>query len=491
MFSFATRIFFFTLFFFSLFILTPTTAKNICGGKATLTDKGINHVAHEVLPFVVKQVRNQKIPDVHGDTHVSVLGHIDYSVTHIHLDHFNVHSLSVSNHSPDQVIAHISGLDVRVSLHWHYKQKHFPHISGSGKADASSSGASSSVPVTVTFNKNGKPEVSVSDVHVSLGHFDVHIHGGFEAWLLNLLKDLFKDNIKHSVESSIRDTVKSSVNQLASKALSSLDLLQKVDDIAEVDFSFCSEDIDSKHISFGTKGEFYLRSHPTEAPYKAPSLPNSVNDKMVQLLFSEFVANSAGYVYHNGGKLQYLLTQKDLPSNSPINLNTTDFKTLIPKLYAKLPNAPMQVNISTSKPPTTTISSKGAEAKIYGYVEVEALKPNGKPFNAFTLAVTMDTEASVHVETKNNNQLVLKGKLSYANFDMKLHSTNVGHFNLKPLNSLIKVLLQKAAVPFLNQYLNNGFPIPNVEGVTFIDPEVAFHDGGYLSVSSNINYKPQ
>lgn len=80
------------------------------------------------------------------------------------------------------------------------------------------------------------------------------------------------------------------------------------------------------------EGEFYYTLNPTECPsnYCPPNgaLPSEINSEMVQMIVGDFVANSASYVFFNRGQLTMLVTASEVPANSPIRLNTTDWKCI-------------------------------------------------------------------------------------------------------------------------------------------------------------------
>ena len=53
-----------------------------------------------------------------------------------------------------------------------------PHISDSGSCDVSVSSVSLSVSVLVGADKNGHATLSTTGCSLSIGHLDIHFHGG-------------------------------------------------------------------------------------------------------------------------------------------------------------------------------------------------------------------------------------------------------------------------------------------------------------------------
>lgn len=99
------------------------------------------------------------------------------------------------------------------------------------------------------------------------------------------------------------------------------------------------------HVTHLLIGEFFSIASPQECPASVcsdPSIPDwqSTTD-MVQMVISDYVANSAGFVYFDIGipctlpvfndqigKLTLVVTSEQIPPWSPIKLNTTSWKCI-------------------------------------------------------------------------------------------------------------------------------------------------------------------
>ena len=67
-----------------------------------------------------------------------------------------------------------------------------------------------------------------------------------------------------------------------------------------------------KHTVRFLQGEFYNRNHPQEAPFSPPSLPGvQATDRMMYLWLTDYMADTAGYVYLKAGLLQYEMTPEN------------------------------------------------------------------------------------------------------------------------------------------------------------------------------------
>jgi hypothetical protein len=82
--------------------------------------------------------------------------------------------------------------------------------------------------------------------------------------------------------------------------------------------------------------------------------------------------------------LKILVTPNMVPSDSPFQLNTTDFSDLIPPLYQKYPNMLMELNCSVVQMPTCYFNASGAFINAVSHVDVYVII-NGSAVFTFTL----------------------------------------------------------------------------------------------------------
>ena len=454
------------------------------GAKATLSKDGINHIIAQTLPLIIQEVQSVSIPDVNGSAGTPV-GSIDYSLSAIHITGFSIASITLDLQPPNRVVVTANGLSISLHLNWHYKEHSFPHISDSGSADASTKGSSFQVS-TVLSNSNGKPAVGGTTCSVNLNDFDIDLHGG-ASWLYQLFVNIFSSNIKHSVQDNVSQAVVQAVNQQAEKALASLNLIVQIDKTASVDFSMVGDPtITGTYITIPDKGEFYLNSGHTESPYVPGPLPDTIDSSMLQFLIDEYVLDSAGYVYQQGNVLQTVITQKDIPSTIPIKLNTASFKVSIPQLYNAFPDQDMELGVASTAAPTAVVTSaNGVNITWHGDVDVRVLFANGTSTSAFVIGADAATDAQAWI-----TGTVLNFKLGFVHADLRLESTHIGNLNVSSYTPLVNDLLSEIVVPLINQIVaGKGLPIPTVDGLTFVNPEVKFSDG-FLFVATNINYNP-
>lgn len=138
-------------------------------------------------------------------------------------------------------------------------------------------------------------------------------------------------------------------------------VIVKVDSTSEVDFAliqdptFTTTYVETQHkvnsgslgyvcssvfyipLSYYWQGEFYDIAHPKEAPFTPPSLPAiTENGSMLYMWLTDYMANSAGYVYQTAGVLHYTITPSMVPPSVPFQLNTFSFKDIIPQVLTAI-----------------------------------------------------------------------------------------------------------------------------------------------------------
>ena len=66
------------------------------------------------------------------------------------------------------------------------------------------------------------------------------------------------------------------------------------------------------------QGEFFSVQDPVEAPYTPPPLPAVTNtSRMMYVWLTDYIANTAGFVYQEAGFLQYNITPSTVSERNP------------------------------------------------------------------------------------------------------------------------------------------------------------------------------
>ncbi|CAJ0946779.1 unnamed protein product [Ranitomeya imitator] len=113
-----------------------------------------------------------------------------------------------------------------------------------------------------------------------------------------------------------------------------------------------------------TSGEFFEQSQRTPPPFSPQplSVPDDHN-LMAYFAVSDYLFNTAVFVYQSAGKLIFNVTDDMIPKDFPVRLNTSSFGKMIPQISKMYPDMLMKLKISspsapflTMKPENVTIS---------------------------------------------------------------------------------------------------------------------------------------
>jgi lipopolysaccharide-binding protein len=313
-----------------------------------------------------------------------------------------------------------------------------------------------------------------------LNGFNVHVNGG-PSWLYNFLISIFEGNIRNAVVQALENGIKTGIDNGLNHLLQTLPVSVAISSTTEIDYALIAGfDITSSYITLPQMGEFYQIGHHKECPAPRSQLPDSIDSNMLQLIISDFTANSAGFVYWGLGQLTLTITNANLPSWAPIRLNTTDFRYLLPNLYKAFPGAAMVVKLSAAQSPQAIFTEKGANVSVYGYIAVSAVV-NDTLHSAFTLNGTVSGSGIASLKGQS-----IIPSLTSASVDFSLFSSEIGNFDVTVLNALVNKLCQ-GLLPVINSMLAKGFPLPMVQGITFVQPSV--HWGNhYMAITTDVIY---
>jgi len=448
------------------------TATISWGGLAYLKDVGI-----EVLEA---DLTSLSIPDITG-TASTPIGSISYQLTNIVLTTVSIPESNVSLVPPNTISLDIENAAAALTLDWAYQENSWPHISDSGTATVAAS--STTIDVTIAIGEAaGRPTATATGCTVSIGNLAINLQGG-ASWLYNLFISLFAGQITSATESALQSAIPTSINTGLANTLATLPITEPINSKIEINYEMQSAPVVTpNYFTLLNLGEFYDIANPTEAPFTPAPLPDVATTEMAQVFISDFTLNSASYVLFTEGQMQTIITDSQLPPDAPLRLNTTYFTDLIPPLAKAYPNQMFELGIRALETPTGEFTPTGAIVTALGALDCIVL-PNME--TAFTLGVKLLTAGSAGM-----NGLNVTGELTFLNTTITLINTTIGEFNVSVLQSIVDDLAQQAVIPEANKILQAGFPLPSVQGLTFISPTIGWGTD-YLYVSTDVNYVVQ
>ncbi|NWI20000.1 BPI protein, partial [Crypturellus soui] len=108
-------------------------------------------------------------------------------------------------------------------------------------------------------------------------------------------------------------------------------------------------------------------------------------EPMLLLGVTEFVANSAAFVYFTAGALRWTVTGDMLPRRFPLRLSTKGLGLFAPQLQELYPDRPMELRVWARRQPLLSCRPDGLRLALHGTAETSVLLPNGTRAPAFLL----------------------------------------------------------------------------------------------------------
>ncbi|XP_061179712.1 lipopolysaccharide-binding protein-like [Saccostrea echinata] len=466
----------------SLFV-TSTECK-LPGLKTRITDKALDYATNVALDILTKQVTGQPIPDQHGST-----GDVKFDITGIKVNEFIKPSSRVSMIQNVGLSWSTSGTKLALHGDFHYKyKKGIIKISDSGSFDLNSRDIAFQLKIEIGVDNSGRPTMKSVGCSCSVGSADIKFHGG-AAWIYNLFSGMLEGKLKDMIAGGNGVLCKQINNLVNVNGMESLKKLPVTVQIAKqflLDYTLLAKPaFSSTFMETYHKGEVYWSANPREAPFPVPPLLKS-NDtsRMMYLWMSDFLFNSMSYNAYKYDKLQYNVTNKDLPSGV---LNTTCPKTtcigkFIKVIGEKFPNTTVMLYMKSTTMPNMTVRNGSTMVETSGDILFFAQQSDGKYTYFLTLSASMTTTISLMIQNGK-----IYAKVPDLPIQVKVKDSKIGALSAQGLNFIIKGVVSIFVQPKLNELGSKGFPLPIIDSVHFVNTELALGKDTLL-IATDLKY---
>jgi len=301
-----------------------------------------------------------------------------------------------------------------------------------------------------------------------------------------LFIDIFKGKIKTDVANGIKGGIEKAINNNLNHVLTTLNLKENIQNKLLADFTLVGNPRFADYMVLDLKGELYNIKNPQEAPFTPVPLPDiQSTNVMFQFSIAQYTPDSAGFALWKAGDLTFQVDDSKIPKESPIRFNTDSFQFIVPELFNKFGSKNLSAITDPIKSPIINFGAGGVVAislpyELKMFVDVSS---TNKTY-VFNVGVNIDTTGKVSM----SNQMI-QVNLTYANISLYLIESKIGPIDIAPLKD-IALLVTSYMIPFANQYLSKGIPLPIIKGVTFINPYLGFGNG-FIFVNTDVHYTPQ
>ncbi|XP_066444245.1 bactericidal permeability-increasing protein-like isoform X1 [Eleutherodactylus coqui] len=449
------------------------------GVVVRLTQKGLDYARQEGMSVLQQELAKVHLPDFSGSAHTHI-GKVKYSFDSMTIRNFQLPSSQISPFPGVGFKLSISGAFIEISGNWHVKAL---HISTKGGFDLRVEGLSISVGLKVGSDTAGRPNIALSDCSNHISDVKIHVSGKL-SWLVDLFRHNVDNALRKAIENQICPLISNAITSRLEPVLQTLPVTAKIDSVAAIDYSLTGPPaVTADCVDVQMKGEFFDLSHRTPPPYSPPTLTLPVDHNlMVYFGVSDYLFNTAGFVYYSAGKLIFDITDNMIPKEFSTRLNTSSFGVLIPQLSKMYPDMLMKLQISSTSAPLLDI--KPGNLTISPKLDIQAyvILPNSSLAPAFLLNLTTTALAKVAV---NSGRIVGSLQLSRVNMDLK-HS-DVGPFSVALLNVAVNYCLSNILLPKVNEILTKGYPLPLLDNVQLTDV-VLQPQQDFLLFGANVHY---
>ncbi|MXQ86747.1 hypothetical protein E5288_WYG013115 [Bos mutus] len=429
------------------------------GFMVRITGKGLEYARQYGVATLKNDLSTIKLPDLSGSYGIGWLGSVNYVFSGMRIHHFLLRNSQLSLHPRQGIKASLSNNHVSVSGNWKVKKS---FITLHGTFDLSVDGMSILVSLNLDKDQSGRPTVSVTHCHNSIGHVSIEISGHI-SWILNLFHERIENNVKNILEQKICKMVKESAASRLEPYLRTLPVTSMIDQIAGIDYRLVgAPQVTFQGLDTPFKGEFFGRNWNSSVPFDAPpiTLPQK-NDHMIYFAVSEYVFNTASRVYHQAGQMKFTIQNKHIPLDFPIQLHTSSFWAIIPQLARLYPNMELELETSPESAPFLTFTPGNVTfmpvMDIQAFVLDEDLWPKSagrKPL----FQIRASTNISI---TINVNSSRITGSLTTGSeLKLELKHSNIGFFNVNLMESIFNYYALHIVYPSLNAKLEEGIPLP-------------------------------
>jgi hypothetical protein len=316
---------------------------------------------------------------------------------------------------------------------------------------------------------------------------------GGASCVYNLFGPALADHLKHALNKGACQQLTNWTNEYTNMYLGPLPTIIVFSGI-EIDYGLVSDaDFSRKgRVVTNHKGEILIQSDPTNPPFTPPPLPDPSEEKfpgskMIYLVISKYVAESASYAFWKAGRMTYNLSTTDLP---PF-LRKTEFWCNVLRaqmLCKKFPNRDVKLGITVVQYPTLNVTSQ--YASLHAKIDLTVYVTNNSGGDEMAFVLQFDAEGDVDPYfNKTNNHLcgnVGSGRVS----DLHTVKTNFGNLNTTGLERVINDLIPQG-VKYVNEYYTQpGVPIPTNDGIVFTNTTLKLGEG-YVVIGSDVLYTPE
>ncbi|XP_045689136.1 lipopolysaccharide-binding protein-like [Phyllostomus hastatus] len=456
------------------------------GFVARITGEGLEYVRRYGMATLKKELSTISLPDLSGSFRASLMGSVSYEFRSLKIRDFQLSDSSLSLYP---------GQGIEVSLFTNY----------------------------VSVQGNWKVK---KDFINSIGHVSIDLSGSL-SWLLNLFHEIIGNSLKNIVKDKICEMVMQLATSHLKPHLRTLPVILEMDQVAFIDYRLVgAPQVTSQGLDIPFKGQFFGHSTHSTVPFNAPpiELPQE-HDLMIYFAVSEYVFDTASWVYHQAGHMNFTIRNEhiqnliqfvdnhsakewwksscqdipftatiscfssnflghllQLPLDFPIDLNTKSFEAVIPQLSRLYPNKELELEVSPESAPFLVFTPGNVVLVPVINIQAFVLLPESSDRRPlFQLRARTNIFATIRVSSNRIQGSVTPG----SKLKLELIHSNINFFYVQLMESVLNYYATHIIYPSLNAKLEEGFPLPLPRDTYLSDLQLQIHEN-FLFVGANM-----
>ncbi|NXI99938.1 BPI protein, partial [Psophia crepitans] len=178
-----------------------------------------------------------------------------------------------------------------------------------------------------------------------------------------------------------------------------------------------------------------------------PTALPTAHEPMLLLAVTEFVANSAAFVYYTAGALRRNISSNMLPRRFPLQLTTKSLGVFCPQLQERYPDQPMELHLSARRQPLLSCRPDALHGALFSSTEAFVVLPNATRVPAFLLNIDVNVTGKPTITgNRLGGTVSMKGPLCLRRTGL----SGLPVLQVKKLETLLKFVLWLFGVPRAN-----------------------------------------
>ncbi|XP_077025053.1 lipopolysaccharide-binding protein-like isoform X7 [Tamandua tetradactyla] len=431
------------------------------GIVARITRKGLKYARHHGLANLKKELSKIRLHDFLGKFRISWIGWVHYEFHSLKIQHFTLGNSDLSLNPQKGLGISLSNSYISVHGIWKVKKAFIPVA---GTFNLSLDSISTSFSLNFSKDNSGRPTVSMTHCNNSVGNINIdlsktlrpndqtpesktteslsvsqagHREGQrtepaegrvtITKGIQTHFHEIVEKKLIKILDQKICGVVRTAVTSRLQPYLRTLPVSTMIDYVASIDYRLVGvPKVSFRGLDTPFKGEFFSRKRHTPAPTEVPAIEMpQKKSRMVYFAVSDYVFNTASWVYQQARQMHFNIETTQIPLNAPIHLNTNSFQTLVPQ--------------KTTLYPTFNVIS----GRIVGFVNT------GSPLK------------------------------------LELKQSNVDSFDVRPMETILNYYAQHTIYPSLNEKLEEGLPLPLPKAAYLRHVVVRIHEN-FLYIGANL-----